>query len=224
MEQLIEIENRNGVEVVESRIISAGLGIKHKSLIQTIRKHQPVIEQQFGRVAFEKAPFETEGGEQDKRLAYLTEDQFIFIATLSRNTEQVVSFKAKLVRAFQSYRKEMQQPPAQAPTMASPAKIVLMLAQQQVEAEEKILMLENRTAELEAKLATSETDYYTVAGYGKLSGIHLTNTAAGPLGKEATKLSKQLGYNIGQVRDPRFGHVNTYHSDILKQLIRKQVA
>jgi phage regulator Rha-like protein len=41
-----------------------------------------------------------QGGGNQKKNALLTKKQALFIATLSRNTEQVIAFKAKLVASF----------------------------------------------------------------------------------------------------------------------------
>lgn len=109
MQNLIQIEEKNGVQMVESRVIALELNIQHKNLVETIRTYQGEIESAFGRVAFETAPLQTAGGIQGSTVAYLTEDQAIFIATLSRNSEQVVRFKARLVQAFQSAKRLAQQ-------------------------------------------------------------------------------------------------------------------
>jgi len=112
MQELIQISHLNGVEVVDSRIIAEELGIQHDNLMETIRKHQPNIEDHFGMVTFETlplevSPFETDKGGRPKRVAYLTEDQAIFVGTLSRNSQTVIEFKAKLVKSFQTVRQPL---------------------------------------------------------------------------------------------------------------------
>lgn len=47
---------------------------------------------------------------------------------------------------------------------------------------------------------------------------------ANMLGRKATKLSKKYDYEIGKTKDPRFGVVNTYHVDILKEVFKEVVA
>lgn len=106
---LLQIQDKNGVQVVGSPIIADELGIEHKNLLATVRSYKDTIEESFSRVAFEKAPLQTRGGIQYCTVAYLTEDQAIFVATLSRNTERVVAFKAKLVQSFQAARKMIEQ-------------------------------------------------------------------------------------------------------------------
>jgi phage regulator Rha-like protein len=96
-----------GIQVIDSRIIAKQLEIKHKNFLATIRTHQTVIEQSFGKVAFETAPLESG---QTEVFTHLTEDQSIFLMTLSRNTEKVVKFKAQLVKAFQDQKRQLENP------------------------------------------------------------------------------------------------------------------
>lgn len=91
---------KDDVPVIDSRIVAEHLEIQHKNLIETIRKYQDTIEFNFGRVTFETIPQKTAGGIQNITICYLTEDQSIFITTLSRNTEVIVNFKAMLVKSF----------------------------------------------------------------------------------------------------------------------------
>lgn len=46
-------------------------------------------------------------GIKRRMCAYLAEDQAIFIGTLSRNTDQVIRFKVKLVKSFSAARKAL---------------------------------------------------------------------------------------------------------------------
>lgn len=88
--------------VADSRDIARELEIEHKSFLETIRNHQTDIESNFGCVTFKTADIQMPKGGTRKAIAnaLLTEDQFIFIVTLSRNTVKVVQVKAKLVKAF----------------------------------------------------------------------------------------------------------------------------
>jgi phage regulator Rha-like protein len=106
MEQLIKVEIKNGVQVIDSRLVANGLEIQHKNLMETIRKYQEKLEK-LGRVAFETESLETKGGKQDFVFCYLNELQCNFVVTLSRNTEAVVDFKLGLVVAFDQAKKEI---------------------------------------------------------------------------------------------------------------------
>lgn len=111
----IVVTKREGVLVVDSRLIAEKLGIQHKSLLETLDKHQTAIEQAFGVVTFEtKKPLEASKGGRPERIAYLSEDQATLLMTFSRNTAQVVECKAALVKAFSLAKTQLSslQPPS----------------------------------------------------------------------------------------------------------------
>ncbi|OWY64729.1 hypothetical protein B7486_45695 [cyanobacterium TDX16] len=140
MSNLVVTTYSDGSLVVDSRLIAQELGITHKALMETIRNYQPLIEQQFGTVRFE-----TEGSNGLPGYAvfcYLTEDQASFVGTLSRNTDQVVAFKAHLVKAF-SEAKQQSIP-------KSPYELISMLASVGAEMEKRVNAVEFKLQEIEA--------------------------------------------------------------------------
>jgi anti-repressor protein len=92
----------------------------------------------------------------------------------------------------------------------------LMIMKQQAKEIEEI---KANVKQIEAQIETSQKDFYTVAGYCSLRGLKVDISKANMIGRKATKLSNEYGYEIGQASDPRFGKVNTYHLDILSQVI-----
>lgn len=127
-----------GRAYVDSRRISAEIGVEHRSFYRLLRDHREVIERTFGRVRFEITPFETAGGVQSMAHALLDEDQATFAISLSKNTERVVLFKAALVKAFSEAKKRLAGGPAIPGTYAE----ALRLAASQAEENER-LMIEN---------------------------------------------------------------------------------
>ncbi len=102
---LLPVVHRDNQALVDSRIVAEYLGLDHRNWRDaTLYGNLEVIEENFSRVQFENAPFETAGGMQMVKYALLTEDQALFVATLSRNTPQVVAFKVALVKTFQALR------------------------------------------------------------------------------------------------------------------------
>lgn len=77
-----------------------------------------------------------------------------------------------------------------------------------------------RMDEFDAKATAflGKTGYYSILAYAKVTGQPVTSGRAQRFGKKAAKTSKQKGYPIGKVRDERWGHVNTYHEDILREV------
>ena len=110
---LFPIIQHENVHVVDSRLIAEALGLPHSSwFTNVILKYQNKIEAKFHHLHFQNGDGEIQrpqGGGKKMRYALLTEDQAIFLATLSRNTEQVVEFKAKLVLSFAQVRQALAQ-------------------------------------------------------------------------------------------------------------------
>lgn len=106
MSELITITGDSEEALRVSTIdFAEGLGIQHKNLLETISTHKQAIEVDFGLIAFETRKVEGKG--RPERFAELTEEQALFIGTLSRNSTRVVSFKAVLVRSFSEARKRL---------------------------------------------------------------------------------------------------------------------
>ena len=99
------------------------------------------------------------------------------------------------------------------------------------EQEAKLLEVQNKQSaqdekikNIEAKVSTSNSDYYSVSGYASLKGYkHLDIRKANLIGRLAAKLSKEYGIDIGKVKDERFGSVNIYHIDILNEAFSRKI-
>ena len=72
--------------------------------------------------------------------------------------------------------------------------------------------------EINAKLETHPTGWYTIAGYASKIGMNLNIRTAGCLGMKASQLSRQLGREIQKTPDPRFGMVNVYCPEVLEEV------
>jgi len=72
MSTLTVIALEDGTLVVDSRSIAQDLGIEHKNLMANVYKYQEIVEEAFGRVAFETETLETAGGLQKVKYCYLT--------------------------------------------------------------------------------------------------------------------------------------------------------
>jgi anti-repressor protein len=119
-------------------------------------------------------------------------------------------------RYFIDKEKELRQQNALAP--ASQAELILQLAQQNVANEQRMVALEQAVEEVKAKALTVNTSYYTIAGYASLHRRRLTPSQANEAGRRATRLSQQAGHAVDKIHDTRYGKVNSYHVEILKQV------
>jgi hypothetical protein len=81
----LNVTTQNNTLVVDSRLIAEDLGIEHRALVQTIKKHQSVIEQHFGVVTFlaSKPPEGSQGGRPQK-YALLTASQLMCLLSKTR--------------------------------------------------------------------------------------------------------------------------------------------
>lgn len=114
----------------------------------------------------------------------------------------------------------------------SPAELILAQAQQLVDHEHRVNQLEAQQAktnrELEqlddkvtmvaAKQNTIENNYFSITGYASLLKRRVTSTDAKELGKQAATISRQRNVKIDKVVDAKYGSVNAYHMDVLKQV------
>jgi hypothetical protein len=84
----------------------------------------------------------------------------------------------------------------------------------------EIGQLGEKIQRIEAKIISTDANYYTIAGYCSLYKIHCPLHKAQEWGKSAVTLSRQKGILTGTAHDERFGKVRTYHHDILAVIIR----
>ena len=85
---------------------------------------------------------------------------------------------------------------------------------------EEVDEVKNDIMELKAKSNVSDAEFYAITGYASLIGKQVDTPTAAAMGKKATSMSKAMGIMIGKVYDPRFGQVNTYHKDVLKEIFK----
>jgi anti-repressor protein len=120
-------------------------------------------------------------------------------------------------RYFIEAEKQLRAQPS-LPAPASQAELILQLAQQNVATEKRLVAMEEQLAEVQAKALTTNTSYYTIAGYASLHRRRVTPTQANAYGRTATALSKHHGHEVDKIHDARYGQVNAYHVEVLKQV------
>ncbi|MBE9194223.1 Rha family transcriptional regulator [Synechocystis sp. LEGE 06083] len=198
-ESPIVVESRTEGLVVDSRLIADNLGIHHKNLMETIRKHQAKIEQRFGVITFEtwKLSKSRQGGRPEK-FAWLTEDQSMFVMTLSRNTDRVMECKANLVEAFGNARRQQSAPSL--PSDYIEALQALIASEKQkalMAAEQKLLKEENRQL---SEAVDELFEYSSIVRIAKFNGM---NEKAFDW-RKLKAASLALGQEVKRVPCPRF--------------------
>lgn len=108
----------------------------------------------------------------------------------------------------------------------TPAEMFLQNAQILLEQERRLAAVEDKQEELgkrqdilEAKLTpTIGMEYFSITGYISLMKYRVSPSDYSRLGKMASALSREKGYRIGSAPHPTYGHVGTYHTDILREV------
>lgn len=104
----------------------------------------------------------------------------------------------------------------------SPAQLLLQQAQLLVDIEHRQSITEAKVQEIEAKL-TTRPEYFTVMGYAMLTKVKVGLSIAAQIGRRAKTICLEKGYPIDKIKDPRFGEVGCYPTDVLKQAFELQV-
>lgn len=81
----------------------------------------------------------------------------------------------------------------------------------------KVFELETRLQRLEAHHIENEVSAFTVHGYAAYCKKKIAVFEASQIGRMASKKCRDAGLPIGQVKDVRFGLVNTYPETVLYQ-------
>jgi hypothetical protein len=88
------------------------------------------------------------------------------------------------------------------------------------EVQQQLAINSDRIDEVEAKLLSIDESYYSISGYCALNGVDCPLNKAQSWGLAATKLSAFNNVSTGKAYDAKYGEINTYHVDILKQIIK----
>jgi phage antirepressor YoqD-like protein len=104
---LIKIEEVKGEPRIDSRLISNELGVENRATIQIINKYKERLGD-YGEVTFQMLPSLNHDSKQKENVCFLNEMQATFLVTLSKNSENAVSLKQKLVESYHYYKSKNQ--------------------------------------------------------------------------------------------------------------------
>ena len=132
------------------------------------------------------------------------------------------SFHVQVIRTFDSVATGS----TQVPVVKNPAlQMVIALAaetdrieQEQQRQAGEVARLQETVAVLEAR-TQQENKHFTVLGYANLTGHKIDYKTASLLGRKCANISREQGLPIGDVTDPRFGRVHSYHESVLKAVV-----
>lgn len=200
----------NTDKTITSMEVAEMVGKEHSKLLRDIRTYtEQLNEANLGLVDFfQESTYIDKKGET--RPCYnVTKKGCEFIAHKLTGIKGT-AFTARYINRFHDMEEELKP--------KSPAEMLVVYANQLLENERRMNTIESKVNEINARITTHNEDYFTIAGYASLRGVNIDTSKANMLGRKATKLSREYGYDIGKVTDTRFGKVNSYHLDILKNI------
>lgn len=100
MDELVVLEKGKTV-LTNSIIIANGMKLSHESVVRLIDKYMERLNRMGGVIRFEIGKPRGDKGGRPVRIAWLNKKQFLFLATLMRNSDTVLDFKEKLIDEFE---------------------------------------------------------------------------------------------------------------------------
>lgn len=181
------------------------------------------IKAEFELPKLELGSFDTGYGVKD--FTIITEPQLYFVLMRSDKAEAKEFRKWINTEVLPSIRKTgsySQKPLSQIEILQSS---IAILAEQ----EKKLNLLESKTSDLHKEQLKvkhninrllNNDNYMTLIAFMNLHNIKQKGYHLPSLGKKAKKLSLEQGAFMGAVIDPRYGRINTYSTEILKQIFK----
>jgi Rha family phage regulatory protein len=192
MNNLVFIENNQAV--TDSLTVAEVFGKEHKNVLRDIRIQIDYVGEEFAQRNFAPGTYQDKNNQARPKIN-MTEEAFTLIA-MSYNTKEAVQMKVKFLQEFKRMREEIQKRIEQPKTQAE---MLLIYAQQFVDQERKLKILEmetinhsSRIEQIENKIEKRMTDDFemqlvTPTQIGKMFEPALS-------GKKVNILLQKAGY------------------------------
>ena len=154
---LINIENKNGVAVVSSRVVAQDFGKRHDNVIRDIEAISSEMSTPQNRGLFIESKYKASNGKMNKEYL-LTRDGFSLLV-MGFNGKEALQWKLKYIEAFNKMEEQIKQASHNPYANLSPElQSIIMLDQKQQQLEQNQTKLNQRMIELEenAKLEAGE--------------------------------------------------------------------
>lgn len=154
------------------------------------------------------------GGKRTVKQYRLTPLAFEFI--VARQSKPVFEIYHKIFHAVM----EQKQVPKNEVQPTTPAQMFVLVAQQFLEYEQRLLGMETKQQKLEDRVneALPRDNYITVMGFCAKYNLKFTTEEKRLLGMDASKLCRERKVMIDSVPDKRYGQVHAYPEDVLVEL------
>ena len=216
MHQIIETNKpatMSSVELVqlinESRLAQGKKTLRHDNFMTKIEKHPGINSPKF------LGEYKDASGRMSKCYNLPKRESELMVMSESLDVQTKVYDRLAAIESSPSL-----------PTVKNPAlQMVIALAAEtdRIEQEQKrqaaeVARLQETVAVIEAR-TQPESKHFTVLGYANLVGHNIDYKTASVLGRKCANLSREQGLPIGDVTDPRFGRVHSYHESVLKEVV-----
>lgn len=102
--------------------------------------------------------------------------------------------------------------------LAAQAQAMAELEQRQIESERQQKMLESRIERIETK--SKDNGFMAVMGFANLSHMNIGEKLAQKIGRQCSAWCKRMGVAPERIRHKRYGGVNTYPLQALKDIFK----
>lgn len=100
--------------------------------------------------------------------------------------------------------------------------LIIMQAQSMLEMKNEVSLLGEKVDRISAQIKT-RPEYFTIVGYASLNHIEVGLKLASSLGRKASVLCRERGFETEDMPDPRFGRVKTYPYAVLEEVFNRNV-
>lgn len=234
MNEVIVINNVNvAFEVVNERVFINSLELSkvfekdHRNILRTINN---LLDDDFTKLNFALSEYTDSTGR--KLPCYnLTRDGFSLLV-MGFTGQKAYKWKIEFIKAFNLMEAELNRIKATQQNTQPPLTQIEILQSSVAilaEQEKRVSLLEDKTGELHKEQLKvkhninrllNNDNYMTLIAFMNLHNINQKGYHLPSLGKKAKKLSDEQGAFMGAVIDPRYGRINTYSTEILKQIFK----
>lgn len=214
-----QIVFKNGDQVVTtSRLVAEKFEKDHSKVLRAIRELGCSVK--FTEANFGLSEYTDSTGRKLPEYI-ITKDGFSFLV-MGFTGGQAAKFKEDFINAFNKMEGALK---PKTPLESSAALLkVLVYHQEEMERQNaKLTAHETQLSQLQQWVQNFEITkegepFYTIMGYAALRHKPVNIQLAAKLGKLASPRCKDLGIELGRIKDPRFGMINTYPESVLSEL------
>lgn len=162
---LINIENKDGVAVVSSRVVANDFGKQHKHVLEAIHNLKKELSTAENSALFIEAQYKASNGKMNKEYL-LTRDGFSLLV-MGFTGKEALQWKLKYIEAFNKMEEMIKNPYA---NLSKELQFMIQLEQNQNQLDQRLVKLENNMTidygqQLEIQNAVSRAAIKALGGY-----------------------------------------------------------